>query len=310
MQTTRRELLAAAGVMGIAASLGLAASAAEGDLKLVLLGNKGGPRVIKGIANPSSVLLFSGKTFVVDCGYGVTSQLAAFGIEAYQVRTILITHNHSDHVLELGPLLYNAWAAGLREEIHVRGPPPVAQIVGDFLQSMKYDIDIRIADEGRPDLRKLVVVHEFEAQGTVFEVEGLKVSATKVRHPPLTHAYAYRFDTQSRSIVLSGDTTYSPELIALAKGTDVLVHEAMYLAALDRLLSRNPNAATLRDHLLASHSTTEQVGEVAAAAGVKTVVLYHFVPGDDPSITDEMWAEGVRKHFSGEVIVGKQLQVI
>jgi ribonuclease BN (tRNA processing enzyme) len=310
MQTTRRELLAAGGIMGLAVSLGLSVRAVEGDLKLVLLGNKGGPRVIKGFANPSSALLFNGKSYVVDCGYGVTSQLLAFGIQAQQLRTILITHNHSDHVLELGPLLYNAWAGGLREEIHVWGPPPVAQIVGDFLQSMKYDIDIRIADEGRPDLRKLVVVHEFEASGTVFETEGLKVSATKVRHPPLTHAYAYRFDTEARSIVLSGDTTYSPELIALAKGADVLVHEAMYLAGLDRLLSRNPNAATLRDHLLASHATTEQVGEAAAAAGVKTVVLYHFVPGDDPSITDEMWTEGVRKHFSGEVIVGKQLQVI
>ena len=175
---------------------------------------------------------------------------------------------------------------------------------------MKYDIDIRIADEGRPDLRKLVVVHEFEASGPVFEADGLKVSATKVRHPPLTHAYAYRFDTAARSIVLSGDTTYSPELIALAKGADVLVHEVMHLAGIERLLGRNPNAATLREHLLASHATPEQVGEVAKAAGVKTLALYHFVPGDDPAITDEMWAEGVRKNFSGEVIVAKQLQTI
>jgi ribonuclease BN (tRNA processing enzyme) len=310
MQTTRRELLAATGILGFAFSLGLAARAAEGDLKFVLLGNKGGPLVLKNYACSSSLILFNGKSYVVDCGYGTTNQLVAYGIQPHQVRTILITHNHSDHVLELGPLLYNAWAGGLREEIHVWGPPPVAQIVGDFLQSVKYDIDIRIADEGRPDLRKLVVVHEFEATGPVFELEGLKVSATKVRHPPLTHAYAYRFDTQARSIVLSGDTTYSPELIAFAMGADVLVHEAMYLPTLERLLARNPNAPTLLAHLLASHSTTEQVGEVAAAAGVKTVVLYHFVPGGDPSITDEMWAEGVRKHFSGEVIVGKQLQTI
>ena len=306
----RRELMAGVGVAALMSMLGAPALAADGDLTLVLLGNKGGPRVVKGYTNPSSLIVAGGKCYVVDCGYGVTAQLAAYGLQAHQVRTILITHNHSDHVLELGPLLYNAWAAGLREQINVWGPPPVQALVEDFFKSMRYDIEIRIEDEGRPDLRKMVVVHEFDAAGPVFAVEGLKVSATKVRHPPLTHAYAYRFDTPGRSIVMSGDTTYSPELIAFAKGADVLCHEVMHLDGIDRLLARNPNAATLRKHLLDSHATPEQVGQVAAAAGVKTVVLYHFVPGDDPAISDEMWAEGVRKHFAGEIIVGRQLQVV
>ena len=180
--------------------------------------------------------------------------------------------------------------------------------------SLAYDIDIRMADEGRPDLRKLVRVHEFEApsigSGTVFERDGLKVSATKVRHPPITHAYGYRFDTPGRSIVVSGDTTYSPELIALAKGADVLVHEVMHLEGLDRLLARIPNAPTLRKHAIDSHTTTEQLGHVAAEAGVKMLVLSHFVPGDDPSITDAMWIEDVRKNFLGEIVVGRDLMTI
>jgi ribonuclease BN (tRNA processing enzyme) len=110
--------------------------------------------------------------------------------------------------------------------------------------------------------------------------------------------------------VISGDTTYAPELADFAKGADVLVHEAMYLPGIENLLERNPNAATLREHLLASHTTTEDVGRIAAAAGVRTVVLSHLVPGDDPSISDEQWAEGVRKHFKGEVIVGRDLMVV
>src|SRR5262249_49635423 len=154
------------------------------------------------------------------------------------VRTILITHNHSDHMLELGPLVYSAWAGGLREPLEVWGPPPIGKIVANFLDAVGYDIDIRIEDEGRPDLRKLVRVQEFEAPpppfpppqagegrvgaATVFTRGGVTVSAVKVRHPPITHAYAYRFDAPDRSVVLSGDTTYSPELIALAKGADVL----------------------------------------------------------------------------------------
>jgi ribonuclease BN (tRNA processing enzyme) len=280
------------------------------DTRLILLGTKGGPRVSRGRANPANVVVVNDRPYVIDCGYGVTRQLVDAGIEAHDVRTILITHHHSDHMLELGPLVYSAWVGGLREPIDVWGPPPVSKIVASFLESMAYDIDIRTADEGRPDPRKLVRVHEFEPPGRVFEADGLKVSATKVRHPPLTHAYAYRFDTPGRSIVLSGDTTYSPELIALARGADVLVHEVMHLASIDRMLSRVPNAPALRKVLIGYHTTTEQLGHVAAEAGVKTLVLSHFVPGDDPSITDAMWAEGVRKNFAGEIVVGRDLMTI
>jgi ribonuclease BN (tRNA processing enzyme) len=274
------------------------------------LGTKGGPRVGRGRANPANVVMVNDRSYVVDCGYGVTRQLVDAGIEAHEVRTILITHNHSDHMLELGPLVYNAWAGGLREPIDVWGPPPVGKIMASFLESVAYDIDIRMGDEGRPDLRKLVRVHECESPGPMFEADGLKVSATTVRHPPLTHAYAYRFDTPGRSIVLSGDTTYSPELIALARGADVLVHEVMHLASLDQMLSRVPNAPALRRNLIGGHTTTEQLGRVAAEAGVKTLVLSHFVPGDDPSITDAMWTEGIRKNFAGEIVVGRDLLTV
>jgi ribonuclease BN (tRNA processing enzyme) len=292
------------------------AVAAPSDTKVVLLGTKGGPRVNRGRANPSNLVTAAGRSYVIDCGYGVTRQLAEAGIDAHEVRTILITHNHSDHMLELGPLVYTAWAGGLREPVDVWGPPPIGKIVANFLDSMGYDIDIRIEDEGRPDLRKLVRVHEFEApplgagSATVLERDGVRVSAARVRHPPITHAYAYRFDAPDRAIVLSGDTTYSPELITLAKGADVLVHEVMHLGGLDRLLSRVPNATTLRKHLIDSHTTTEQLGHVAAEADVKTLVLSHFVPGDDPSITDAMWTEDVRKNFSGEIVVGRDLMTV
>jgi ribonuclease BN (tRNA processing enzyme) len=309
----RRTVLTAASALALAGVVGPRAFAAPGDAKVTLLGTKGGPRVNKGRANPSSLVTAGGRGYVVDCGYGVTRQLVDAGVEAHDVRTILITHNHSDHMLELGPLVYSAWAGGLREPIDVWGPPPITKIVASFLESLAYDIDIRIADEGRPDLRELVRVHEFEAgtvPGPVFERDGLKVSATRVRHPPITNAYAYRFDTPGRSIVLSGDTTYSPELIALAKGADLLVHEVMHLEGLDRLIARNPNAQTLRKHLIDSHTTTEQLGHLAAEAGVKTLVLSHLVPGDDPSITDAMWTEGVRKNFSGEIVVGRDLMTI
>jgi ribonuclease BN (tRNA processing enzyme) len=310
---TRRAFLTTTAACAIAGPAAPRSMAAAGDTSVVLLGTKGGPRVNKGRANPSSLVTAAGRSYVVDCGYGVTRQLVEAGVEAHEVRTILVTHNHSDHMLELGPLVYSAWAGGLREPVDVWGPPPVGRIVAAFLDSVGYDIGIRMEDEGRPDLRKLVRVHEFEASdapSVVFERDGLRVSAVRVRHPPIIHAHAYRFDAPDRSIVLSGDTTYSPELIALAKGADVLVHEVMHLGGLDRLLARNPNAPTLRKHLMDSHTTTEQLGHVAAEAGVRTLVLSHLVPGDDPAITDAMWTEDVRKTFTGEIVVGRDLMTV
>jgi ribonuclease BN (tRNA processing enzyme) len=156
-------------------------------------------------------------------------------------------------------------------------------------------------------LRKLVTAHEFAEPGVVMQNADVKVTAARVRHPPIVHAYAYRFDAADRSIVISGDTAHSPELIALARGADVLVHETMHLGGLENLLKRVPNAGTLREHLLASHTVPEDIGKVAAAAGVKTLVLSHLVPSDDTSITDDMWAEGARKHYSGTIVVGRDL---
>ena len=140
--------------------------------------------------------------------------------------------------------------------------------------------------------------------------DDVKVSACLVRHPPITQAFAYRFDANDRSVVISGDTAYSPELAEFAKDADVLVHEVMYLPGIDALIQRLPNAKRLREHLMVAHTLPEDVGKVAAQARVKTLVLSHFVPGDDASITDAQWSEGVRKHFKGRVVVGKDLMEI
>ena len=156
----------------------------------------------------------------------------------------------------------------------------------------------------------MISAHEFDQPGVVMQNDDVKVSSCRVRHPPITQAYAYRFDAKDRSVVISGDTAYAPELAEFAKGADVLVHEIMYLPGIEKLIERLPNAKRLREHLMAAHTLPEDVGRIAAQAAVKTLVLSHFVPGDDPSITDEQWSEGVRKHFKGRIIVGKDLMEI
>lgn len=306
----RREFIAGLAAAGLATSAFAQTGTPATGTKLILLGTKGGPRVGGSRSNPASALLINGVPYVIDCGQGVSRQLVSAGVPLQTVRYIFITHLHSDHMLEYGGLLYNAWATGLKEKIVVYGPPPLKAITQSFLDYMKFDIDTRIADEGRPDLRGLIEVHEFADNGIVMQNADVKVTAARNSHPPIHDSFALRFDTKDRSIVLSGDSTRDEHIAELAKGADMLVHEAIYVPGVETLLKRVPNAATLRAHLLASHTTTEDVGRIAAEAGVKTLVLYHLVPGDDPSITDAMWAEGVRKHFNGEVIVGKDLMVL
>jgi ribonuclease BN (tRNA processing enzyme) len=290
-----------------------AGAPAQAGTRLILLGTRGGPRVDKeGRKNASTLLLIDGTPYLVDCGYGTSRQLLEAGVPLARLRYVFVTHHHSDHNLEFGPLVYNAWVGGLNAALHAYGPPGMQKLTDAFFRSMELDIEVRIPDEGRPDPRKLVVAHDVAAPGVVLQNTEVKVTAARVTHPPIEHAYAFRFDTRDRSVVISGDTAYSQALVELARGADVLVHEVMYLPGVDGLLKRAPNASRLREHLLVAHTVPEDVGRLAARAGVKTLVLSHFVPGDDASmsITDEQWAEGARRHFGGRIVVGKDLMEV
>lgn len=282
-------------------------SGRAGKTRLILLGTGGGPRPRTNRIASSQVILVNDTAYVVDCGDGVARQLVAVRVPLTKVRHIFITHNHSDHNADYGNLIVGAWTVGLATRLDTWGPPPLEKMTRLFFEMNAYDIDTRIADEGKPALVPLVHAHELTRGGPVLDDNTVKVTAAVVAHPPVEPALAYRFDTADRSIVISGDTTLSENLIELAKGADVLVHEALYTPGVDRLVARVPNATRLKEHILASHTTAEDAGRVAQAAGVKLLVLSHLVPADDSTITDEMWIRAARVHFRGRVIVGRDL---
>jgi ribonuclease BN (tRNA processing enzyme) len=315
MLMTRRQWLAATAALIPAASLappaGAAAAQPHKPTRLILLGTKGGPPLARsGRNNTSTMILINDVPYLIDCGYGVARQMIAAGVNPGRTRYIFLTHHHSDHTLEYGALLYQAWLSPRRPEIHAYGPKGIAEMTRTAFDTQKLDIAVRMADEGMVDPRSLVTVHELEREGAVMENADVRVTCCRVRHPPIADSFAFRFDAKDRSIVISGDTAYSPELVRLAKGADVLVHEALYLPAVDQIVARATNAPRLREHIIASHTTTEEVGRVAAEAGVKTLVLSHLIPGDEPEVPDEQWLEGVGKHFKGRTIVGRDLQEI
>jgi ribonuclease BN (tRNA processing enzyme) len=309
--STRRQILAGVGSLAATALLPkISRSQNETKTRLVLLGTKGGPTLGRGRSNSSTVILINGVPYLIDCGYGVSRQLILAGVSLDRLRYIFITHHHSDHNLEYGTLLYNALIASAPSRIDAYGPTGLRKMTQDFFRYEQFDIETRLKDEGGADGRKLIFVHDFAGAGLVMQNGDVKVTSLRVRHPPITQSYAFRFDARDRSVVISGDTAYAPELAVFARGADVLVHEAMYLPGVEGLVKRFPDATLLRRHLLASHTSTEDVGRIAALAGVKTLVLSHLVPGDDPSITDEQWAEGARAQFKGRIIVGKDLMEI
>lgn len=245
--------------------------------------------------------------YVVDCGNGVARQLILAGIPLRNIKHVLLTHHHSDHTADFGTLLELAWSSGLQSHVDCWGPPPLARMTAQYLAMKEGDIAARIADEGRPALAPLIQAHDLTAGGLVLQDTQLRVTAAVVDHPPITPSFAYRFDGPDRSIVVSGDTRRTDTVVELARGADVLVHEAMFPDAVDRLVATVPNASTLRQSILSHHTSAEDAGRVAQLAGVKTLVLSHLIPAEDPLVTDAMWIEAAQRHFTGRVLLGKDL---
>jgi ribonuclease BN (tRNA processing enzyme) len=270
--------------------------------RVVLLGTKGGPAVRAGGAMPTASLLeMAGRRVVVDCGVGVTKGLVEAGMDLRALDLIFITHLHSDHILELGPLIHTAWTTGLKSPVTVYGPPGIEGYWAGFLASMSYDNRVRVYDEGRVPLEELVRVQVY-GEGEVMDGP-LRVRALRVPHPPIKDAFALRFDGP-KVVTFSGDTAYFPPLAGFAQGSDLLVHEALLPAGVETIIAKTGLGDKLRNHLYASHTKAEDVGRIAAAAGVGQLVLNHLVPADDPDITTVDWLDEVARAWDGLAQVG------
>lgn len=271
--------------------------------RIVTLGVKGGPSLRAGGAMPTSSLLeLDGHRIVIDAGLGVARGLVQAGVALNTLSTVFITHLHSDHILELGGLLHTAWVSGLKTRVRVYGPAGIAGVWAGFQAMMAYDIHLRVVDDGRVPLADLVEIVTVTEGDVPFD--GLRVQALAVNHPPVNFAYAYRFEG-SKVVTFSGDTCYHPPLAAFAAGSDVLVHEALLPEGIDAILVKTGGGEGLRAHLVASHTMIDDVGRIAAQAGVGRLVLNHLVPVDDPAFTDAMWQARAAAAYKGPVVVAK-----
>ena len=285
--------------------------------KLVLLGTSAGPvPTFPGRTRhmTSHVMLSNGAAYALDCGLGVTNEYARTGIPFRALKSVFITHHHPDHNCEYGTFLLIGWISGMPLSVHAFGPPPLKQMTEDFIKAYRQTIDFWAEDFHIKPLNA-IDVKEIAAAGLVMEDENVKVSSILVNHPPVKPALGYRFDFKDRSIAFSGDTTPLEAVAKMAKDADVLVHEAMYVPAIENYLhARIAKGFPVKfdafmAHMRADHSPVEDVGRIAQEAGVKTLVLSHLTPGLD-SISDDTWRAPAAKYFKGEIIVGKDLMVI
>lgn len=272
---------------------------------VTLLGTKGGPAIRPGSPMPTSSLVhLNGRIILVDAGLGVSRSVCDQGVPLTEIDTIFITHLHSDHYLELGPLVHTAWVSGRISPITIYGPSGLTTYWESFVSSMSYDIDLRIEDEGRMNLRDLVEFIILDP-GSPIDLDGITVRSILNDHPPVDESFGLRFQTDDCAIVFSGDTAFMDEMITFCADADLLIHEAMLIAGVDEIVRRQPNGdERLREHILRSHTSASDVGRIATASEVKQLVLYHLVPNGLPNFGEDAWISAVRETWDGPLVIG------
>ncbi len=308
--------------------------------ELVLLGTAGAPLPVAGRRGISSALVVGDRVFVIDCGRGSPSAFADAGLGFSRLEAVFLTHLHADHIGDLPGMLLYGW--GVREgddgplpPIRVYGPRPhmlpdddaafrrettihperpapgTADLVDSLLAGYAYHLNVMPLDARMPDPGALVRATDIpvtpRADGrppapvTVMEDDAVRVTAITVTHGHVMPALAYRFDTADGSVVFSGDTTANDGLIALAQGAEILVHQVADLGYLER----HGVTGEALQRMAGLHTDVSEVGSVAQRAGVRELILSHYLPADLDAISEAEWAGRAGRGFTGTTTAGR-----
>jgi ribonuclease BN (tRNA processing enzyme) len=295
--------------------------------ELVLLGTAGGPMPVPGRAGVASAVVVDGDVYLVDCGRGAPSAFADAGLDFARLRAVLLTHLHVDHIGDLAGMLLYPWGARTRP-VDVVGPccttgipdddgelhrdmlvrpdrpsPGTVDLLGYLIGGFAYHLNVMPLDAPMPDASLIARARDIEPPArmvVVYENPSVRVTATTVHHGHVAPALAYRFDTADGSIVFSGDTTPGDELVELARGADVLVHEVIDLDFMERHGTVGAELQAMAD----LHTDVTRVGAIAQRAGVGELVLNHYLPADPTAIADHEWAARAGAGFGGLTVAG------
>lgn len=302
-------------VAGVVASVVLPAGTAAQEpagsdpMRVVVLGT-GTPNADPDRSGPALAVVAGGRSFLVDAGPGVVRRAAAaaarHGIDALGptgLERVFITHLHSDHTVGLPDLIFSPWVLDRVGPLHVTGPPGTEEMVGHIQSAWRADVDMRLYGleprEANPDAYRSPVVET--TGGTVYDEGGVRVDAVPVEHGSWPHALGYRFESGGRVIVISGDARPSESLVEACDGCDLLVHEVYSVRGFE---TRPPEWQTYH---ASSHTSAEELAELATRAGARALVLYHqlFWGVSDDELLAEVRAAG----YQGTVSSASDLDV-
>jgi ribonuclease BN (tRNA processing enzyme) len=290
--------------------------------RLITLGTAGGPTTRPDRAQSSNLLTVNGTHYVVDAGDGAARRIAQAGVEVREIGIIFITHHHDDHTAGLGTLMSLAWDRQRTKPIHVYGPPRTADLVKAAVQYFTISAEIRIADGGRTvPIADIFFGHDV-GLGDIYQDANIKVTAVENSHFAFHKgpaagkhkSYSYRFETPDRVIVFTGDTGPSDTVTELAKAADVLVTETSSCEDRKQMMINDGRWQAMTPaeqegimrQATQGHMSLDDIATMATRAKVKTVVLSHLTQrvGTEDYTS---WAEEVKRRFSGQVLVAKDL---
>ena len=290
------------GLLLLVANVVFAGATLAQDFTVTLLGT-GSPQPRVDRFGPSILVEAGKEKLLFDCGRGATQRIEQHQVLFADVDALFLTHLHSDHVVGIPDLWLTGWLRGRKVPLRVWGPQGTKEMMSSLEQAYQFDIHIRRdVDEKLPSQGVVVVAKDIE-QGVVYEHAGIKVTAFAVDHGLVKPALGYRIDYAGHSVVVSGDTRFSENLIRFAKGTDVLIHEVIDP---DAFRLRNPAISAERvQGIVAHHTTPEQAGKIFVEVKPKLAVYSHIVPGDTTDLIPL-----TRKTYSGPLEVGEDLMSI
>ncbi|MFP6610290.1 MAG: MBL fold metallo-hydrolase [Deltaproteobacteria bacterium] len=288
----------------------------DGAMHVILCGT-GSPLPDPDRAAACTAVIAGGRLFLVDSGPGSWENVQLWGLPRAELSAVLLTHFHSDHIGELGEVIVQSWLGGRSRPLIVYGPPGVERVVGGFQEAYALDAHYRISHHGREVLPvegaraipRPLRMPPGQSSMLVMDDGKVRVTAFVVDHEPVSPAYGYRFDAGGRSVVISGDTAVSENLVRSASGADLLVHEALAAHLVEPLSQAigergDKRLARMTSDILDYHATPGQAVDAASGAGVDTLVLSHIVPPPARPIVRRMIMRGAKGDWGGNLILG------
>jgi len=295
--------------------------------QFVTLGTGGGPLTRLERSEPANAIVVADAVYLFDVGDGVQRQMLAAGLRVHDVRAIFISHHHIDHNGDLAPVLVTRWLLNNHEPVPVVGPPGTGSLVEQIAAAYRPTelAPVTIGGPPKPPIATSLAARDLadvmDEPTVVYEDANVRVLAVTNDHyhfptgseeARFSRSYSFRIETNERSFVYTGDTGPSRNVERLAAGADVLVSEVIDLESMKRVLRRASDIppaalAPIIAHMEQDHLTPVAVGQLAARAKVKQVVLTHVVPGMDDDKNTVGYVEGIAEHYSGPVTVARDL---